>query len=207
MRERGEAAGRILEILRDGPRQAQDVAADLGIDTSAVRRHLEGLRADGLVTRHNAIEGPGRPKTRYALSDAGWETFPRDYALVLSLALRKLADTHGRDAVLALLGSIAADVAAGIPDGDRSTRVDALVRIYNDLGFEAHVEGGGDDVALVQRNCIALRTARADPDAMCECFDEGILRAAFPNADVTLERTMAKGDTLCRHRLRFRGGA
>lgn len=196
-----EAAERLLPLLRDGPRQAHDLAERLGIDTSAVRRHLDALRGAGLVRDHDEVSGPGRPKKLWTLTGAGEETFRRDYALLLGLLMDKLAQRRGRDELLALLGDIARDVAAKLPpETDPARRLDAVARLYNDLGFEAHLERDPRGApALVQRNCILLRAARARPDAMCDCFDEGILRAALPGARVELAECMATGDARCRH--------
>lgn len=200
MSEISGTPGAILAILRDGPRQAQEIAEPLGIDTSAVRRHLEGLRSEGYVEAEDVVSGPGRPKKMYRLSLRGEETFPRDYALFLSLLLGKVEETGGRDALLRLVASLAKDLGASLPKRpDSSERLSALLKLYNDLGFEAHLERDGGTVRLVQRNCVILRTARADPEAMCSCFDQGIIRAALPGAKVGLTSCMATGDALCRH--------
>jgi predicted ArsR family transcriptional regulator len=192
----------ILAALRDGPRQAQEVASGLGIDTSAARRHLENLREDGLVSASDSVQGPGRPKKRYALTDAGREAFPRDYALLLDLVLAKLAERRDRREVESLMRLVAKDVAAGI-EGSEAARIKALVALYNRLGFDASVERAGAAYVLTQRNCIFLKTARSDPHLLCQCLDEGIIRAALPDARVVLESSLATGAPRCRHAIRM----
>lgn len=195
MPPRGETAQRLLDLLRDGPCQAHELADELAIDTSAARRHLETLRAAGLVTAREQAEGVGRPKLRYALTLEGRETFHREYALLLAATLKKIQETHGRDAMLTLMRSLARDLAAPAAAAPNPTR--ALVKLYNDLGFEARLEGG----AIVQRNCVALRTAIDDPEALCNCFDEEIIRTALPGARVELTECMATGDARCVHQI------
>lgn len=195
-------ASALLALLREGRRQAQDLAAEVGIDTSAVRRHLEALRAEGLVDAEDVVDGPGRPKKMYGLTSAGREAFPRDYALLLDLLLGKLREAQGREGLERLMASLAKDLARGVPEGGPTlpSRLDALVAFYNGLGFEARVErvpGGG--FAFTQRNCIFLKTALRDPRLLCECFDEGILRAALPGARVRFEGSLATGAPHCRH--------
>lgn len=197
-------AATLLALLRDGRRQAQELAATLGIDTSAVRRHLETLRAQGLVDSVEAVAGPGRPKMMYGLTAAGREAFPRDYALLLSLVTAKLGETEGRAALERVMGAIAEDLAKGVAaKPDPEGRVKALVAFYNRLGFEASVERTRDGFAITQRNCIFLRAATADPPLLCECLDEGIMRAALPSADVRFEGSLATGAPRCRHLLRL----
>lgn len=193
--------GEILALLRGGRQQAQDLAAILGIDTSAVRRHLEGLRAEGLVDAEDVVDGPGRPKKLYGLTLAGREVFPRDYALLLDLVLARVTKEGGREELERIMAQIAKDLGRGVQGKTTAERLDAMLALYNKLGFEASIEKRGDDLELVQRNCIFLKTARGDPPLLCKCFDEGIMRAALPGSRITLAASLAIGDTHCRHRI------
>lgn len=193
----------ILALLRAGPRQAQEIASDLGIDTSAARRHLEGLRADGYADTTDVIDGPGRPKKMYALTARGQETFPRDYALLLQLVLAKIPQKRDRRELESIMRLVAKDLAASIEGASSQERLRALLAFYNKLGFDAQIEKTSSGLCLRQRNCIFLKTARSDPSLMCECFDEGIMRAALPNATIELQGSLATGATHCTHLIRM----
>lgn len=200
-------ASAILALLREGAQQAQELAQSLGIDVSAVRRHLEDLRAQGLVEAEDMVAGRGRPKKLYGLTAVGREAFPRDYALLLDLVLGKLRETQGREATERLMRQIAKDLArSASAEPDVAKRLDGLLALYNGLGFEASLERTREGVVLTQRNCIFLRAALADPRLMCECFDEGILRAALPGARVTLDGSLATGALRCRHLISLGAG-
>lgn len=193
----------VLAALRDGPVQAAELAGPLGVNPSTVRRHLEALLEEGQVAAFDRIDGPGRPKKLYALTEEGLESFPRDYALLVELLLDQVESDLGREPLVALMDGIAARLgrsvalAAREPE-DRLRRARAL---YNDLGFEAAIEDHGEEKHLVQRNCPFLKVARRDPDALCSCLDEGILRTAIPGVEVELLETMARGSPRCRHRV------
>ena len=190
----------ILARLRDGARQSQDLAEELGIDTSAVRRHLENLRAQGLVETSDVIEGPGRPKKLYALTAAGREVFPRDYALLLDLVLATVTKDRGRADLERIMTLIAKDLGRRVEGKSTAERLDAMLALYNKLGFEAELERRGTgEVCLRQRNCIFLKTARGDPPLLCKCLDEGIMKAAIPGSRIELEASLAVGDAHCRH--------
>jgi len=189
----------ILALLRAGPRQAKDLARELAIDTSAVRRHLETLRAGGFVVADDEIAGRGRPKKMYGLTPQGRETFRRDYALLLDLVLDKLAQQGGPKAVESLLRLIATDIAQGVDGATHAERVRRLVSIYNELGFEASVVKEGRSLVLVQHNCIFLKTAQKDPRLLCQCLDEGIMHAALPAARIELRSSIALGQPHCAH--------
>lgn len=189
----------ILALLRDGRQQAQELAGALGVDTSAVRRHLEALRADGLVDAEEVRAGPGRPKKLYGVTPKGRETFPRDYGLLLGLVLAKLEE-GGRAGLERIMTAVARDLGSPIAaEADSEARVEALVTYYNRLGFEASVEREPGGYVLTQRNCIFLKTAAGDPSLVCQCFDEGIMKAALPGAHVRFEGSLAMGAPRCRH--------
>ncbi|MGB1587050.1 MAG: helix-turn-helix transcriptional regulator [Thermoplasmatota archaeon] len=192
---------RTLHLLREGPQTAQALAAQLGLDVSSIRRHLDSLIDREFLRFDDVVDGPGRPKRYYKLTDAGWESFPRDYAFLLGALLDKLQARIGRDAILATFSEIAVELAADIPrDQPVAARLEALKQLYMDLGFEARLEEKQDGrLELIQQNCPFLKTAKADPAGLCECLDEGIIRCAMPDAEVELGDCMATGDRRCSH--------
>src|SRR5919204_5570473 len=70
----------LMLIKKRGEAGAQELADALGITVSAVRQHLAGLLAAGLVTHRQERYGPGRPALRYSLALAGEALFPRFYS-------------------------------------------------------------------------------------------------------------------------------
>lgn len=191
---------RVLGVLRDGPLRAQEIADRLGVDPSAVRRHLEQLVALGMVEPYDVVQGPGRPKRFFRITPAGRETGPRNYPLLLAALMRKVADGDGRKQLFRYLEAIAGDLAGSPSKGaDAKKRLDLLLAKYNALGFEAEVVTEGRATVLIQRNCPFLSAATGDPEALCEHLDEGIIRAALPRQNVRLDAALAKGAPFCRH--------
>lgn len=196
----------VLRSLREGEKQAKTVAEELGMETSVVYRHLEALRALGHVEAAETVEGPGRPKKRYRLTEAGRETFPREYAFLLDALVRQIIDQQGEKALEELVRPVAEELGAPYRDDkDPKGAIKRLIRLYNDLGFEASLEKDAGALLLTQRNCPFLRAAKMDPQAFCKGLDEEVMRQAAPGAKVTLEQTMARGDLRCRHRIELPG--
>jgi predicted ArsR family transcriptional regulator len=193
----------VLAQLRRGPRQARQVAQALGVNTSAARRHLETLVEAGWVGSFSAIEGRGRPKKLFDLTAAGRELFPREYALLLQQVLAKVEARDGRGGIEAVIESIARDFASKVQGETAPARFRSLVALYNSLGFEASGEKAPGGLVIVQRNCVFMRAARADPGLFCKCLDEGIVRSALPGATVELVGSQALGAAACRHRVSF----
>lgn len=190
----------MLAELKHEPRRVHDVAAVLGTDIAAVRRHLDNLQSQGLVESYDVIEGPGRPKKFFRITSAGRETGPRNYPLLLALLMRKVSEGEGRKKLLRYLESIASDLAG--PESkhkDAKLRLDLLLVKYNELGFEAEIRKEGGQTVLIQRNCPFLAAAKDDPQGLCQAFDEGIMRASLPGQDVVLQSSLAHGDVICRH--------
>ena len=76
----GGRRGILMALKKQGRVRAEDLAAQLGITTSAVRQHLNGLLSDGLVAYEEVRSGPGRPKHLYRLTPAAEELFPKTYS-------------------------------------------------------------------------------------------------------------------------------
>jgi predicted ArsR family transcriptional regulator len=60
------------------------------------------------------IEHLGRPSKIYMLTKNGHELFPRKYDLLLSLILKKISETNGKEQTRKIIESIADGVAANI---------------------------------------------------------------------------------------------
>ncbi|MEO8330262.1 MAG: helix-turn-helix domain-containing protein, partial [Candidatus Nanopelagicales bacterium] len=106
-----EAEGRdrvAAALVTAGPATTAVLAERLGISSTAVRRHLDALLADGLVEFDDRppygpspIRGRGRPARVFAISDAGRSQFRSDYDSLASQALSFVATSVGEAAVVA----------------------------------------------------------------------------------------------------------
>src|SRR5262245_38568811 len=84
--------GRVLSLLRWGPRTVNDLAAALDLTDNAVRLHLGALERDGLVEQEGTLRGRSRPAYVYRLTPEAEAFFPRAYATVLSEVLAFIRD-------------------------------------------------------------------------------------------------------------------
>lgn len=197
------AQERIADLLRAGPLDAQELAGRLGVDPSAVRRHLASLEALGLVQASEVAHGRGRPRKVYELSAAGRERGPRNYPLLLAMLMRKVSDRHGRKELLRQLEAIARDLAGpNARAASARVRLDLMLAQYRNLGFDPVLEERDGATVLRQRNCPFLAAATGDPAAICQHLDETIIRESLPGHEVTLLESMAQGAPTCRHLIR-----
>ena len=76
--------------------RVEDLAEAFGITTAAVRRHLDNLRADGLIDVRPVKQATGRPYHAYFPTEAAAGALPAGYADLLE---RVLKSVDGREDV------------------------------------------------------------------------------------------------------------
>jgi predicted ArsR family transcriptional regulator len=136
--------GRVVEILRRGPRTADELAAQLKLTDNAIRAHLATLERDGLVQPLAERRGGkvGKPATVYTISAAADPLFSKAYLPLLTSLLAVLGERLSPEEMTRLLSDAGARLAtgAGAITGDLSQRVRAASRLLNDLGGVSSVE-------------------------------------------------------------------
>ena len=133
----------LLKLLRGSKpgMSVDELSKGLEITRNAVRQHLTALIGHGQVERVGAVATGGRPQTRYAITAAGRELFPRNYATVAGALITQLVDTLGKEPVGKMLADLGRAVAATQPPlpvepgDDGPTR--ALAERLDGLGYEA----------------------------------------------------------------------
>src|SRR5690349_8152618 len=98
-------------LMSAGGCTVEDLCVRLKITHNAVRQHLTSLMANHYAERVDAIDTGGRPQTRYAITLAGRELFPRNYGAIAGALLTRLESNLGKNAVAELLVELGAAVA------------------------------------------------------------------------------------------------
>jgi predicted ArsR family transcriptional regulator len=190
-------------ILERGPQSAAALADRLGLSAAAIRRHLDALVADGLLTegpaRPTPRRGRGRPARVYALTDAGRAAFPHAYDDLASTALRYVRESCGEDAVAAfaehraagLADLLAVDVDTSAPVAERA---EALAGSLSAHGYAATVESATVGVQLCQHHCPVAHVAAEFPE-LCEAETRAFEQLLGTN--VQRLATIAHGDGVC----------
>jgi len=189
-------------ILENGPSTAAALGARLGLTPAAIRRHLDTLKADGMIegrqARVHGHRGRGRPAKVF---EAGRDAFEQAYDDLAVGALRFLAETGGDE----LVGEFArrrvgeleeryrpmVDAAAGPEDKAR-----ALAWSLSADGYAASVETAptGSGEQLCQHHCPVAHVAEQFPQ-LCEAETEAFARLL--GTHVQRLATIAHGDGVC----------
>ncbi|MFZ0514034.1 MAG: ArsR family transcriptional regulator [Candidatus Nitrosopolaris sp.] len=207
----GDTKKTILELLLEGPKTSGEIADKLQIQKSAVRIHLDSMPAKKTVTSYFKIVHLGRPRKIYELTDSGRELFPRRYDLILSLIVKKIEETGGREQLKKIIKSIADDIADDIRErieknngsGNFEKSLKMLNSVSNEMGFISSVSKEANETySLVSRNCILHKIALDNQDAICHGLHDRIIQktlAGKVNSDVELKECIALGNNYSRH--------
>lgn len=207
-----DAAGRdrvAASLLTAGPATASLLANRLGISTTAVRRHLDSLVADGWVQATDRppygpqpTRGRGRPARTFALTAAGRSQFPAEYDTLATEALAFVEQVGGSDAVVAFAESRAHDLEARLrallgADWRRATdveQVQAFAAALDGLGFATSVDPAPTGVQVCQHHCPVAHVAAEFPQ-LCEAETEAFSRLL--GRPVQRLATIGHGDHVC----------
>jgi DeoR family transcriptional regulator, suf operon transcriptional repressor len=210
----GDTKELILNLLLEGSTTAGEIADKLKIQKSAIRTHLAALQAEQSVRSYFRIEGLGRPRKVYELTESGRELFPRKYDLFLLRILQEIESTQGYEYMKKIIESITDNMAHDIHDRieKSSSSLEDSVRILNsvsnEMGFMSsfYKEEEDDDnssiYSIVSRNCIVHKIAIRHQDAICHGFHDRIIQKSLDgkiNAKVQLKECIALGDKYSRH--------
>ncbi|WP_114201890.1 helix-turn-helix transcriptional regulator [Janibacter anophelis] len=199
---------RVLALVSEqGPITAADLAAELGLTATGVRRHLDQLAETGAVTSrapHAGKRGRGRPAREWVVGDSGHERLTADYDELAAEAMRFVRQTGGEDAVRAFadqriraLEERCAPQIEAAGDDPRA-RTEALVAALRTEGYAASARTVGDDVVvglqLCQGHCPVQHVAAEFPE-LCEAETDAFSRLL--GVHVQRLATLAQGDHVC----------
>ena len=196
---------RIIEILkRAGQATVKDLCGSMGMTDTGVRQHLALLERDGFVYAHKLPSRMGRPSYAYALTDAGLNLFPKQYARFARWILEEVRGTEGEDAVADLLHGVAQRIgrsyASLMPQGPLSVRVRRLTEMLGEDGALAEWSEADGGYFIDAYNCPYSDLAGEYP-SVC-AMEEEIFRSAL-GTEVEHTECMARGDPRCRHFVRL----
>jgi predicted ArsR family transcriptional regulator len=202
-------------VLEQGPVTASALAERLGLTPAGVRRHLDALAADGLVSvweppsiTRVGRRGRGRPARRFVMTDRGHTVMAAGYDDLASSALRYLRATLGEDAVRAFaeqrVGELEQRYRPRVDAAGRDTgqRAEALAAALTADGYAASVRPAAAvlptapnlGTQLCQGHCPVQHVAREFPE-LCEAETDAFSRLL--GVHVQRLATLAHGEHVC----------
>jgi predicted ArsR family transcriptional regulator len=180
----------------------EELCIRLRISHNAVRQHVTALGAANLVERCAPRATGGRPGAVFAITAAGRDVFPRNYAFITGALIEKLYATLGREQVLAILRSLGAQVADMQTDpvdrDDTGIASRQLAERLTALGYEAAAIERDGEPQIEAHNCVFHELAARHPE-VCH-FDLAFLGASS-GREVHHAECMVRGGRTCRFAL------
>ena len=168
----------ILGILRRQDGVSVDaLARELGLAGATVRRHLDVLLRDGLISVAQVRSGPGRPRYAFSITEAGAEAFPHHYIRltqrlieeIVALSPEETAGCDGRglaELVFSKLADrIAAECAPRVVGATLEERARSCVALLSEEGIDFEVDlrrrsaGAPPELRVLGRGCPCRRVA------------------------------------------------
>lgn len=192
---------KILEYLLFEDMTTIQLSKQLGIREFAIRRHLDFMEKEGLVTFTFKQMGMGRPKKIYSLTDKARDSFVKRYSLMASLLLAKMIERSGREYAKAILEDVSDEIVKQYKPkvGSLEERIKAFADYLTEFGCYASYSKEEDgSYALIKRNCVFWDLAKQNEDIFCEVDAKTTVKVL---GNVTLIRAMclAKGDRMCKY--------
>ena len=179
-------SGRILELLRRGPKTVDELAQALGLTRTAVRAQLASLVRDGLVEQRESRRGASKPSHVYGVTAQAELLFSRAYVPILTQLLHAMSRRMPAVEFDSLMRQVGRELMHGrpLPRGTLGERVTGASALLNELGglTEVAEENGGGGYTILSHGC-PLAAATADHPEVCNALES--LLSEFVGAQVT----------------------
>ncbi|WP_309493629.1 helix-turn-helix transcriptional regulator [Candidatus Hecatella orcuttiae] len=189
----------IFTYLLQGDLNAIELEKKLGINESAVRRHLSILEREGLVSPYFDRSSVGRPKKKYRLTQLGRRILPKKSDVLVALLTRRITRIYGKQALRVLMEGLSEDLAGyflpHLPK-DGSRRLKKMVKLFDEFGFFTSLSKRGEEYIITYRNCVFGDVIPELNGLLCVMHQGAVARIL--NTDrIKLEKCIVRGDDLC----------
>jgi len=192
----GQTKYSILLLLLGGETTAEDLASQLGMSLSVVRRHLEDVTAAKLVNSSFKSAGSGRPSKYYSITLEGRSRISHKYDLVLDLLTMAMMKNMGTEKTKATFASAARMLTENV---GRRENVNSLLPVLSDLGFQPQLRREGSKDLIISNNCPFAKLATKYPELTCDTLHTVFLREVLKRPRIALRQTIGRGAMECIH--------
>jgi DeoR family transcriptional regulator, suf operon transcriptional repressor len=199
----GSRQRQILELLLKNKEGLciDEMAKTLHISRNAVQQHISVLELEGYLQAGELNKTAGRPMRRYVLTEAGINSFPKQYAWFSTFMLTDLKNEIGHEAFQRYMHKLGDSLSQSYQyrfAGKKPTeRREELLKIMDEMGFKtsSKTDSVDDDPTTIKAyNCIFHDLAQKHNE-ICK-FDIALMTALLEK-DVELTECMARGNGVC----------
>ncbi|MBM3699096.1 MAG: transcriptional regulator [Actinobacteria bacterium] len=190
-------------ILENGPATAAALAEKLEITPAGIRRHLDSLVNEGVLSARDPYQsterGRGRPSKVFVMTDVGREKFEHSYDDLAVSALKFMASKSGDHLVNEFAISRADDLVrkgASIKSSNKTLveKSKSLAKLLTKEGYSATAGKLGNGEEVCQHHCPIAHVASEFPQ-LCEAETKAF--SEILGTHVQRLATIAHGDGVC----------
>ena len=197
---------KILAIIqKQGSATVDQIAREIGLAPASIRRHLDILLRDRLISLDQVRKKAGRPEFVYFLTEEGHESSYRAYPKLLSLLLDEvanlaptdLAGMGGEELLRSLIVHISDRVSSPYLEPGQSSpevRLTKLEQALTDGGFRPEITQKDGQVRIGLYNC-PFRVAALGQKLVCH-FDQNLI-AKILGVEPGCQYTIHDGNNSC----------
>ncbi|MBF8268153.1 MAG: transcriptional regulator, TrmB [Dehalococcoidia bacterium] len=197
----------LTTIQRNGQATVEGLAHSLELAPATIRRHMDILQRDQLITYREVKKPTGRPEYSFSLTEAGHEVLPKEYQHLLgalckemaSLEKEELQGKSGKEVMALLLCRIAQRIADSIPvsaGDDLDKRAATLASVLEEGHLMPQVEQEDGGIRIKVFNC-PFRSVALEHSSLC-IFHSHLISSVL-GVKASLEECIARGDPSCSH--------
>lgn len=199
---------RILQLLqRRGSDTVDGIATTLGLAPATIRRHLDILQRDQLVSYDEVRKKTGRPEHSFYLTDAGHEALPKHYDTLLGMVVQEMStltiedtsDKSGQDILELVFSNLSEEViqesSAGSAGKNLGQRLEGLMEHLRREDFYPETALETDGLQIRLHNC-PFRAVAMQNDAVCN-LDLNIISSTLGLAVARSRSITEEGTTCC----------
>lgn len=191
----------ILNYLLGSKMTAIQLKDKLGINESAVRRHLQKLENKELIEHHFEKASKGRPKKYYKLTKDGMDLFPKETGLLLNILIKNMEEQLPEKKMKDLMEKVGDDLKDYIEpkekEGDTEERVKKLIDNFNRLGFFSSYDKEENKYIIEYRNCIFSDVSKNFAKRICGIHKDIMKDVLGEDIDFKQKNSILGGDEIC----------
>lgn len=194
----------ILQYLLSEDFNALELKEKLGINESAIRRHLNILEQEGYIEHYFEKASRGRPKKLFKLTNKGKKLFPKQNQMILAILTNKIREHCCQDDIEEILDNVAKEIeeelSIEIKSKNLEDKLEELKNTFNELGFFTKIFEEDDSYILEYRNCPFSQVNEDLERRLCGMHRK-VVRETVGNKEINLEDWIFDGDKVCRQRI------
>lgn len=190
-------------ILESGPATAAALAKKLDITPAGIRRHLDALISEGVLSAKDPYQskerGRGRPSKVFVMTDSGREKFEHSYDDLAVAALKFMARKNGEHLVNEFATSRADELVRKgehIKSSNKSVleKTKSLAKLLTKEGYSATTDKLGNGEEICQHHCPIAHVA-SEFSQLCDAETKAF--SEILGTHVQRLATIANGDGVC----------